>query len=211
MSEDNNDMINSVNWDERGLVPAIAQRNDGRVLTLAYMDREALELTLTTGFGHYYSRSKERIRKKGEVSGNVQVVEEVRIDCDGDAILLKVDQRGPACHTGEESCFYRILGEPSVDEGSIDYSLEILKKLEEIIRDRQSNPHQDSYTSSLFEKGIREINKKLGEEAIETIVSGDDDNLVHEAADLLYHLLVLLRARDVELEEVMSELGRRRK
>jgi len=211
MSENNNDLTNSVNWDERGLVPAIAQKLDGQVLTLAYMDREALELTLTTGFGHYYSRSKGRIRKKGEVSGNVQAVEEIRIDCDGDAILLKVDQRGPACHTGEESCFYRILGEPSVNEGSINYSLEILRELEEVIKDRRSNPQQDSYTSRLFEKGIREINKKLGEEAIETIVSGDDDNLVHETADLLYHLLVLLRARDVELEEVMSELGRRRK
>ena len=211
MSEDNNDLTNSVNWDERGLVPAIAQKLDGQVLTLAYMDREALELTLKTGFGHYYSRSKGRIRKKGEVSGNVQAVEEIRIDCDGDAILLKVDQRGPACHTGEESCFYRILGEPSVDKGTINYSLEILRELEEVIKDRRSNPQQDSYTSRLFAKGIREINKKLGEEAIETIVSGDDDNLVHEAADLLYHLLVLLRARDVELEAVMSELGRRRK
>jgi len=211
MSENNNDLTNSVNWDERGLVPAIAQKLDGQVLTLAYMDREALELTLTTSFGHYYSRSKGRIRKKGEVSGNVQAVEEIRIDCDGDAILLKVDQRGPACHTGEESCFYRILGEPSVNEGSINYSLEILRELEEVIKDRRSNPQQDSYTSRLFEKGIREINKKLGEEAIETIVSGDDDNLVHETADLLYHLLVLLRARDVELEEVMSELGRRQK
>lgn len=210
MSEDNREITDSVDWNENGLVPAIAQDVGGQVLTLAYMDREALELTLSTGFAHYFSRSKGRIRKKGEVSGNVQVVDEVKLDCDGDAILVRVDQQGPACHTGENSCFHRGLGEPEVEGGSIDYSLNVLKELEEVIRDRKENPRQDSYTSELFARGIGEINKKLGEEAIEAIVSSEEENFVHEAADLIYHLLVLLRERGIELGDVMNELGRRR-
>ena len=211
MSEVDREKLDSIDWDERGLVPVITQDADGRVLTLAYMNREALKLTISTGFGHYFSRSKGRIRKKGEVSGNVQLVKELKLDCDGDAILLKVDQKGPACHTGETSCFYRKLGEPEVTEGSIDYSLNVLKELEEVIRSRKESPRDDSYTSELFQNGIDRINKKLGEEAIETIVSGDEANFVHEAADLFYHLLVLLRAREVELGDVMGELKRRRK
>lgn len=211
MSEDNREITDSVDWNENGLVPAIAQDVGGQVLTLAYMDREALELTLSTGFAHYFSRSKGRIRKKGEVSGNVQVVDEVKLDCDGDAILVRVDQQGPACHKGENSCFHRGLGEPEVEGGSIDYSLNVLKELEEVIRDRKENPRQDSYTSELFARGIGEINKKLGEEAIEAIVSSEEENFVHEAADLIYHLLVLLRERGMELGDVMNELGRRRR
>lgn len=211
MSEEIAELIEAVSWNDKGLVPAIAQSTDGQVLTLAYMDEEALRLTLSTGFGHYFSRSKGRIRKKGEVSSNVQVVEEVKIDCDGDSLLLKVDQQGPACHTGEKSCFYRQLGEPELEEGSIDYSLNILKELEEVIRNRKESPREDSYTSELFRDGSEEIKKKLGEETIEVIVSRDKDNLVAEAADLIYHLLVLLRSREVELGEVMNELRRRRK
>ena len=211
MLGDKSELLNSVDWNESGLVPAIAQDVNGQVLTLAYMDREALKLTLSTGFGHYYSRSKGRIRKKGEVSGNVQIVEEIKLDCDGDSLLVKVNQQGPACHTGKDTCFYRKLGQPEVQEESIDYSLEVMKELEEVIRDRNDNPREDSYTSKLFEQGINEINKKLGEETIEAIVSPDDDNFIHEAADLIYHLLVLLRAREIELGEVMNELGRRRK
>ncbi|MBS3735958.1 MAG: bifunctional phosphoribosyl-AMP cyclohydrolase/phosphoribosyl-ATP diphosphatase HisIE [Candidatus Bipolaricaulota bacterium] len=211
MSDENREIIDSVDWDETGLVPAIAQDVGGQVLTLAYMDSEALEQTLSTGFAHYFSRSKGRIRKKGEVSGNVQVVEDVKLDCDGDALLVRVNQQGPACHTGKNSCFYRSIGEPEVEEGGIDYSLNVLKELEEVIRDRRENPRQDSYTSELFARGIEEINKKLGEEAIEAIVAAEDDNFVDEAADLVYHLLVLLRERGIELGDVMNELGRRRK
>ncbi|MFW6005843.1 MAG: bifunctional phosphoribosyl-AMP cyclohydrolase/phosphoribosyl-ATP diphosphatase HisIE [Candidatus Bipolaricaulota bacterium] len=210
MSDDNRESFNSVDWDERGLVPVIAQDVGGQVLTLAYMNRKALEQTLSTGFAHYFSRSKGRIRKKGEVSGNVQVVEEVKLDCDGDSLLVRVDQQGPACHTGENSCFYRSIDEPEVDEGGIDYSLNVLKELEEVIRDRKKNPRQDSYTSELFARGIAEINKKLGEEAVEAIVAQDYGNFVDEAADLIYHLMVLLRARGIELGEVMNELSRRR-
>ncbi len=210
MSENKAELLDEVSWNESGLVPVVAQDVGGEVLTLAYMDRKALRLTLSTGHGHYYSRSKERIRKKGEVSGNVQVVEKVKIDCDGDALLMVVDQQGPACHTGEKSCFYRDLGEPKVEEGSIDYSLNVLKELEEVIKDRHTSPRKDSYTSKLFGRGKDEIRKKVGEEAMELVLSSSKENVVHEAADLIYHLLVLLRTREVELGEVMKELKRRR-
>lgn len=211
MSEEISEITETVSWDDNGLVPVITQSTNGEVLTLAYMDEEALRLTISTGFGHYFSRSKGRIRKKGEVSGNLQSVEEIRIDCDGDALLMKVDQQGPACHTGENSCFYRQIGEPTVEEGSIDYSLNVLKELEEVIRNRKESPREDSYTSELFREGPGEIKKKVGEEAVEVIVSPERENLVAEAADLIYHLLVLLRSRGVELGEVMNELRRRRK
>jgi len=211
MSEELEGLIESVAWDEDGLVPVIAQETEGEVLTLAYMDQEALRLTLSTGYGHYFSRGKGRIRKKGEVSGNLQRVKNVRIDCDGDALLLEVDQEGPACHTGEDSCFYRELGKPKVRSGSIDYSLNVLKQLEEVVRARERNRPEDSYTANLFEQGAKEIRKKVGEEAIEVIVAPDRENIAEESADLLYHLLVLLRERGVELKEVMNVLGERRK
>jgi len=210
MSDQRTELLEEVAWNEDGLVPVIAQSTEKEVLTLAYMDREALRLTLSTGFGHYFSRSKGRIRKKGETSGNIQRVKELRIDCDGDALLMIVDQQGPACHTGEYTCFYRELGEPEVNEGAIDYSLNVLKELEEVIRSRKESPKENSYTSELFRRGLDEMGKKLGEEAIELIVSPDRRNLIDEAADLLYHLLVLLRAREVDLGEVMGELRRRR-
>lgn len=209
MSDETEKLIDRVSWDDRGLAPVVVQERDGQVLTLAYMDDEALELTLETGYAHYFSRSKGRIRKKGEVSGNVQEVVKVKIDCDKDALLLTVDQTGPACHTGEKSCFYRELGEPEVEGGGIDYSLNFLKKLEAVIRDRRENPREDSYTSSLFASGRDEIEKKVGEEAIEVIVSPNRDNFLAESADLVYHLMVLWEKEGVSLDEVVQELGRR--
>lgn len=211
MSEEFNELVEKVDWGEDGLVPTIAQSSEGKVLTLAYMDAEAFRLTLSTGYGHYYSRSKKRIRKKGEVSGNTQEVKEIRIDCDEDALLLVVDQQGPACHTGEESCFYRQLGEPEVEEGRVDYSLNILKELEELVKNRKKSRPEDSYTADLFRKGSEEIRKKVGEEAVEVVVSPNEEAMVAETADLLYHLLVLLRDRGIELGEVMAELEERRK
>ncbi|MFW6376238.1 MAG: phosphoribosyl-AMP cyclohydrolase, partial [Thermoplasmatota archaeon] len=122
--------IENIDWNDQGLVPVVVQDEEGVVLTLAYMDREALELTLDTGKAHYYSRSKGRIRMKGEISGNTQTVKDMSIDCDDDALLLTVDQKGNACHKGEYTCFYRNLGEPDETDSSIDYSLNILKELE---------------------------------------------------------------------------------
>lgn len=211
MSDQNlEEMIESVEFDRRGLVPVITQNVQGEVLTLAYMNPEALKKTLSEGTGYYYSRSKERIRMKGEVSGNVQKVKEIKIDCDGDALLIRIEQEGPACHTGKDSCFYRLLGQPKEEGGGVDYSLEILKELYHLIEDRKTNPKRDSYTTSLLEEGKEQIQRKLGEEAIELLVSSDKEEIVQEASDLIYHLLVFIAFRGVKLEEIMKELRERR-
>ncbi len=204
-------MVDQVDWRKIKLVPVIVQEQTGEVLTLAYMNKKALKKTLETGFAHYYSRSKERIRMKGEVSGHMQKVEEIAIDCDNDALLLKVRQKGVACHTGQKSCFYRLLGNPKVQNSGIDYSLNILKELEVLIRERKKTKKEGSYTSSLFKGQNKEILKKFGEEAIELLVAKDKEDVIYESADLLYHFLVLLVNTNVELSEVMHELRRRRK
>ena len=204
------ELIEKVDWAKNGgIVPVIVQDTKGEVLTLAYIDREALKRTLQTGYAHYYSRSQGRVRMKGEVSGNVQRVREVRIDCDSDALLFIVEQKGPACHTGNYSCFYRKLGEPE-RVLPMDYSLTILRELEELIRTRKEKPVEGSYTSRLFREGRERIYKKFGEEAIEVLVAETREGLIYETADMLYHLLVLLVYNDVTLGEVMAELRRRR-
>ena len=205
------ELIEKVDWEKNGgIVPVIVQDTKGEVLTLAYMDREALRRTLETGYAHYYSRSQGRVRMKGEVSGNTQRVREIRIDCDNDALLLIVEQKGVACHTGNYSCFYRKLGEPE-RVLLMDYSLTILRELEELIRRRKENPVEGSYTSKLFKAGRERIYKKFGEEAVEVLVAGTREGLIYETADMLYHLLVLLAYNGVSLGEVMAELRRRRK
>ncbi|AHF79908.1 bifunctional phosphoribosyl-AMP cyclohydrolase/phosphoribosyl-ATP pyrophosphatase [Thermococcus paralvinellae] len=206
------ELIEKVNWEKNnGIVPVIVQDTKGEVLTLAYMNKEALKKTLETGYAHYYSRSQKRIRMKGEVSGNVQKVKEIKIDCDSDALLLIVEPKGPACHTGNYSCFYRKLGEPEKVEGGIDYSLTILRELEELIKQRKEKPVEGSYTSKLFAEGKEKIYKKFGEEAVEVLVAEGRERIIYETADLLYHLLVLLAYNDISLGEVMNELRRRRR
>ncbi len=203
-------LIGQVDWEKSGgVAPVVVQDTEGNVLTLAYTDAEALRRTLETGYAHYYSRSRGRVRMKGEVSGNVQVVREVRIDCDNDALLFVVEPRGPACHTGNYSCFYRKLGEPE-RLLPMDYSLTILRELEELIRKRKEEPVEGSYTSKLFADGKERIYKKFGEEAVEVLVAEGREGIVYETADMLYHLLVLLAYNDVPLGEVMAELRRRR-
>ena len=206
------ELIEKVNWEKmNGIVPVIVQDEKGTVLTLGYTDKEALRKTLKEGIMYYHSRSKNRIRMKGEVSGNVQKVKEIKIDCDSDALLVKVEQKGVACHTGNYSCFYRKLGEPEKYVGGVDYSLSVLKELEEVIKDRKLHPKEKSYTNSLFKKGREEIYKKFGEELVEVLVAEGKDRITYEVADLLYHLLVLLAYNDIELKDVMKELERRRK
>ena len=205
-------LIEKVNWEKsNGIVPVVVQSMEGEVLTLAYMNREALKKTLETGYAHYYSKSQRRIRMKGEVSGNVQKVKEIRVDCDNDALLLIVEAHGPACHTGNRSCFYRKLGEPENTVGGVDYSLTILRELEELIKRRKEKPVEGSYTSKLFAEGKEKIYKKFGEEAIEVLVAEGREKIIHETADLLYHLLVLLVHNGISLGEVMKELRRRRR
>jgi phosphoribosyl-ATP pyrophosphohydrolase/phosphoribosyl-AMP cyclohydrolase len=203
--------IEELKFDERGLVAVVAQEADtGEVLMVAWADREALARTVETGVAHYWSRSRGALWRKGETSGHVQAVREVRVDCDGDAVLYRVAQTGPACHTGEGSCFHRRAdGEGLAPAGAAGH---VLSRIEETVRAREAERPEGSYTTYLFDKGVDKILKKLGEETAETIVAAKNpgtDELRSETADLLFHLLVLLRARGLPLAEVWAELEAR--
>lgn len=199
--------INSVKFDERGLICAITQDyNSGDVLMQAYMNKEALELTLNTGYAHYYSRSRKSLWKKGETSGHVQKVRSITFDCDRDCVLLQIEQTGAACHTGNRSCFFQTEQE---DSGA---GVRFLAELERVIEDRKQNPVEGSYTSYLFEKGVDKIAKKVGEEAAETLIAAKNENkeeFIGECADLLYHLTVLLAEKNVSLADICTELKAR--
>jgi phosphoribosyl-ATP pyrophosphohydrolase/phosphoribosyl-AMP cyclohydrolase len=189
-----------------GIIPAITVDGSGRVLMLAFMNREALEKTLRTGMMHYWSRSRKRLWVKGEESKHYQYVLGAYTDCDSDSILFKVRQIGPSCHTGEPTCFYKALKEY---EGGPD----ILEVLEALMRDRMKNPKEGSYTSTVIRAGITEAAKKVSEEAAEVTVAAlaeDKERTVYEAADLIYHLLLLLQMKGTNMGEVFEELWRRR-
>ena len=185
-----------------GLVPAIIQDADTRkVLMLGYMNDEALQKTLEEKRVTFYSRSKQRLWTKGESSGNFLELKEISIDCDNDTLLIKVSPVGPVCHKGTDTCF------TEKNEGSA-----FLHQLESVIKERKNNPNDSSYTTSLFKKGINKIAQKVGEEAVELVIEAKDDNkdlFLGEAADLLYHYLVLLAAKDISLEEVLNLLKQR--
>ncbi|RQD71905.1 MAG: bifunctional phosphoribosyl-AMP cyclohydrolase/phosphoribosyl-ATP diphosphatase HisIE [Tindallia sp. MSAO_Bac2] len=193
-------------FDEKGLIPAIIQdESTGEVLMMAYMNRESLEKTLETGSTWFYSRSRQALWNKGETSGNTQMVKEIRYDCDGDTLLIQVEQTGAACHTGEKSCFYREL----VESDSGGRHQQILKTLESIIKERHENPKEGSYTNYLFDNGLDKILKKVGEEASEVIIASKNENktdLIGEISDLIYHMMVLMEEKKVSLEEVADEL-----
>ncbi|MDN3205785.1 bifunctional phosphoribosyl-AMP cyclohydrolase/phosphoribosyl-ATP diphosphatase HisIE [Algoriphagus sediminis] len=183
-----------------GLVPAIVQDSiSGIVLMQGYMNEEALAKTEQTGMVTFFSRSKNRLWTKGETSGNFLELVSMKVDCDGDSILVKANPKGPVCHTGADTCFFE---ENNSKTGFID-------QLRAIIKERKNNPSDKSYTASLFEKGINKVAQKVGEEAVEIVIEAKDDNkelFLGEAADLLFHYLVLLEAKGYELDEVMQVL-----
>ena len=195
----------NVRFEPNGLVPAIVQDARTReVLTLAYMSAESLARTLETGETWFWSRSRNELWHKGETSGNTQQVVSMSSDCDNDAIVVLVNPAGPACHTGARSCF-------GIDHEQLD---SVLQELYELIKSRQAERPEGSYTTYLFDKGLDKILKKVGEESAETIIAAKNDDpkqLVAETADLLYHLLVMLVARGVNLDDVRDELAQRRK
>ncbi len=209
---DTDALIAEIKFDERGLVPAITQSADtGVVLMQAFMNEEAVRKTLETGYAHYWSRSRKKLWKKGEQSGNTQKVESVSMDCDYDCVLLKVHQLGPACHTGEYTCFHNSVVEGSADDQD---NSAILEELYAIVQDRRANPREGSYTNYLFDKGIDKILKKVGEETAEVIIASKNpgtDELRYEAADLLYHLTVLWCEKGLAPKEVFRELKTRHK
>jgi phosphoribosyl-ATP pyrophosphohydrolase/phosphoribosyl-AMP cyclohydrolase len=203
--------IDQVKLDDRGLVPVVAQdARTGEVLMLAWANAEALRRTMDTGRATYWSRSRGELWTKGETSGNAQAVEEVRVDCDGDAVLYRVRQTGPACHTGERSCFFRAVDGDQLAPG--DDPRHVLARVEETIAARDAERPEGSYTTYLFAQGLDKVLKKVGEEAAETIIAAKNEGteqLRAESADLLYHLMVLWRAKGLPLDELWAELDQR--
>ena len=204
MTDAAKDILARAQFNSDGLIPAVVQDTRTReVLTVAYMNAEALRLTLEKGETHFYSRSRQALWHKGETSGNFQKVHRVELDCDSDTVLVEVEPLGPACHTGTYSCFDV---QPGFG-GSI-------AQLYDLIAIRKQTRPEGSYTTKLFNEGIDKIVKKLGEEAVETVIAAKNDSnqrLVEETADLLYHLVVTLVERGVTLEEVHGELQKRQK
>lgn len=203
--------LEDVVFDEKGLVPAIVQDAISKeVLTLAYMNKESLKKSLETKETWFYSRSRQELWHKGETSGNTQKIVGMRYDCDGDALVVEVEINGPACHTGKYSCFNKELVEKKF--ASSDNRFAIINQLEQVIAAREQERPEGAYTTYLFEKGVDKILKKVGEEASEVIIAAknhDPEELKWEAADLLYHLLVLLREQKLPLDEVLSVLEER--
>lgn len=199
--------IDGIAWDADGLAPGIVQdARTGDVRMLGYLSAESLRLTAETGLVHFYSRSRQRIWKKGESSGNILRLVDIRADCDGDTLLLRVIPEGPTCHTGAESCFF---APPLATTGELAAGPAIVGRIAEIVGQRYTERPAGSYTTYLFQQGVDKIGKKIGEEAAEVIIASkndDPDALAGEAADLIYHLLVMLRARDLPLETVWKVL-----
>jgi phosphoribosyl-AMP cyclohydrolase / phosphoribosyl-ATP pyrophosphohydrolase len=196
-------MTPDFNKDSGGLLPAVIQDAlTGKVLMLGYMNEASYQKTLELNKVTFFSRSKNRLWTKGEESGNFLEVTDIKSDCDNDTLLIKVKPAGPVCHTGNDTCWY----EKNKDEFSF------LHYLEQLIHERKENPKEGSYTNLLFDKGINKIAQKVGEEAVELVIEAKDENdelFKGEAADLLYHLLVLFAEKDISLNEVLSVLKSR--
>jgi phosphoribosyl-ATP pyrophosphohydrolase/phosphoribosyl-AMP cyclohydrolase len=214
------EIIAKLKFDEQGLIPAIVQDvSTRRVLSVAYMSRETIELSFRELQTYFWSRSRQKVWHKGETSGHVQRIRRLEVDCDGDALLVWVEPQGPACHTGAVSCFFTEIfsaeadGSLSKPETRRNYSFsEILERLAAVIKSRKAEMPEGSYTTYLFSKGIDKILKKIGEESAETIIAAKNKakaELASESADLLYHLLVLFINEGLEVEEVLAELEKR--
>ncbi|HEX3028298.1 MAG TPA: bifunctional phosphoribosyl-AMP cyclohydrolase/phosphoribosyl-ATP diphosphatase HisIE [Clostridia bacterium] len=218
-----NDFLKEVKFDENGLIPVVTQDYmSNEVLMVAYMNREALEKTMESGLATYWSRSRKKLWLKGETSGHFQTVKSLSLDCDGDTILLKVEQKEAACHTGHYSCFFRELKNDALvevpakksDEAEIsEDKSKILQEVYNVIVDRTINPKEGSYTNYLFEKGLDKILKKVGEESAEVIIAAKNkskDEIRYEISDLFYHIFVLMVERGVKLDDIYDELKGRR-
>lgn len=199
----------NITFDDRGLVPAIVQdEKTGEVLMLAYMNQEALQKTIATKETWFFSRSRQELWHKGATSGNRQLVKRISFDCDQDAVLVEVNPLGPACHTGEKTCFFETVYEEESP------SRTVVHEVATSIQNRRENPVEGSYTSYLFREGIDKVLKKVGEESSEVIIGAkneDRQELTSELSDLLYHSLVLMEIAGVKVEDVKRELVERQK
>lgn len=210
------EILNRVDWEKSELLPVIVQdAANNEVLMMAYMNREALELSLQTRTAHYFSRSKQRIWKKGESSGHTQSIKNFFIDCDNDTLLIKVEQEGVACHTGRRSCFFTELESgSSVSDVEVDTAAMygVIDELYHTILSRKNADPESSWTAKLFAKGENTILKKVVEEAGEfsfAVKDNDEDEIVYEAADLTYHVLVALGYKNISPDRIKQELARR--
>ena len=198
-------MNSEINFDKSpdGLIPAVIQDAEtGKVLMLGYMNREAYDKTVAENVVTFFSRSKQRLWTKGETSNNFLHVENILVDCDGDTLLIKTNPAGPTCHTGADTCF------DEVNQGKGQF----LNYLQNIIHDRKINPSEKSYTTTLFNRGVNKIAQKVGEEAVELVIEAKDDNddlFKGEAADLLFHFLVLLEQKNMNLDDIIAVLQAR--
>lgn len=207
-------------FDDKGLIPAVVQDiNSGSVVMVAYMDKEALNRTQETGLTWFYSRSRKKYWQKGETSGNIQRVKEIRYDCDLDCLLVLINQEGVGCHTGQKSCFHNILdsngNQPvSIPEFASSVKPDIFDELFTVIENRKKHLPENSYTAKLFKEGLDKIISKVEEESDEVIEAAREKSkkdLTWEAADLIYHLFVLLADKNITYEDLSAELARRRK
>ncbi|MFS0783614.1 bifunctional phosphoribosyl-AMP cyclohydrolase/phosphoribosyl-ATP diphosphatase HisIE [Bacillus sp. 1P06AnD] len=200
-------------FDEAGLIPAIVQDADTKeVLTLAYMNEESLGKSMESGETWFYSRSRQKLWHKGETSGNTQKIVSIAYDCDQDALVIKVEPKGPACHKGAVSCFNDVFFEGKRESGEAFQDAAFLYELEKLIAQRDEQRPEKSYTTYLFTEGVDKILKKVGEESAEVIIAAknrDHEELKWESADLLYHLLVLLREQKLPLSDVLAVLKER--
>jgi phosphoribosyl-ATP pyrophosphohydrolase/phosphoribosyl-AMP cyclohydrolase len=217
-------VVDNIKFDEKGLVPCIIQEViSNEVLMLAYMNKKSLQKTIDTGFTWFYSRSRDQLWNKGATSGNKQKVKEISYDCDGDTLLIKVEQIGAACHTGKKSCFYNKVNSKIDKESKTKQEklMEtkgnqlgiILDEVYKVIQERKINRPEKSYTTYLFNEGQDKILKKIGEETSEIIIASknnNNDEIIYESADFLYHLLVLLNYHGIRLDELAVELENRR-
>ncbi len=208
-------METELKFNEQGLIPAVLQNKVTKeVLMVAYMNQEAFDQTLETGKATFYSRSRQKLWVKGETSGNFMYVDEIKLDCDNDTLLLLVNPKGPACHTGKRTCFYRAINEDKVVECEDNEDLSDVMAVDEaVIIDRKKNPEDGSYTNYLFDKGEDKILKKVGEEAAEVVIAGknrDKAEIAYEVSDLIYHLTVMLVDNDMTWNDIYREMKKRR-
>ena len=203
------DVINTLKFDDKGLIPAVVvDCHSGKVLMVAYMNRESLSISIEKGLTCFYSRSRQELWLKGDTSGAYQHIVSISADCDGDALLIKVIKDGPACHLKTDSCFDdRVLCEfDASGEGKSAFRAE---DLDAVIRDRKVNPKEGSYTTYLFQKGLDKILKKIGEESTEVIIAGkaqDKKETIYEIADLAYHVMVLMVEAGISVDDIRKEL-----
>ena len=209
------EIINTLKFDASGLIPAVVQNIEtDEVLMVAYMNADTIKQTMETGRATFWSRSRQEVWVKGDTSGNYMYVKEVRVDCDCDCLVLLVNPAGPACHTGNRTCFFRkIENGKLVDDDKKPAKSDIFEREQAVVIDRKENPEEGSYTNYLFDKGEDKILKKVGEEAAEVVIAGknrDKGEISYEVSDLIYHLTVMLVDNGMTWDDIYEEMERRR-